>query len=122
MSTNVGQNNNFFGQINNLQATSPELEALRQHEEANNPSILKLRFDLSQSETVQATGDQFVSNTKKEEKHGVLNKLASLFGKDSDDDDDSFAQISAYNDLIPMAKINKTLKEYELMQKAFAEV
>lgn len=136
MSTNVGQNNNFLGQINNLQSTNPELEALRQHEEANNPSILKFRYDLSKSESVHVAGDQFVLNTKKEEKQQRLfNKLASLFfskeseddddlvfSKKSEDDDDNYAQMSAYNDLIPMANINKTLKEHALMKKAFAEV
>ncbi len=121
MNTNVGQNNGFLGQVG-YQALNPELEALRKFEEENNPSIKKLQHDLSQSKTVIVAGDQFVPNAKKEEKTGFLDRFASLFGKDSDEDDDTFAQISAYDELIPMAKINKTLKEYELMQKAFAEV
>ncbi len=123
MSTEL-QFREFLTQLKNFQAVDPELQAQRELENNNNPSILQFRHDLAQGQEAQQAlqlfGDQFIKSEKKEEK-GFLDKIASFFGID-EEEEDMFAGIRAYDELIPRANINGTLKEYELMQKAFSEV
>ena len=120
---NTQNNINQFLQLGGIrEGISQEQKEFMQRESENNPSLLRFRHDIQEAQTqnvFQAFGDSFAKKDEKEK--GLLDNVLSFLGF-GEEEENPFEGLTAYNDLIPRAKINATLKEYELMQKAFAEV
>ncbi len=125
------QNNVNVNSFANLTATftNAEMVEFLQKEVANNPALNQFRHDFqeSQSQNVfQAFGDTFSREEKKADKR---EEVTSFLGKVKDsilsffedaEEQDPFYAIKAYNDLIPQANINATLKEFEMLQHELA--
>jgi hypothetical protein len=135
MSPNISSDNReFFNQLKiyfeSQKVEQENTEALRKQIESennNNPALNAFKAaqtGASNGALSAAVGDQYKSKeTKKEEDDNPISKLlakvSDFLGLD-EEEEEPFADLMAYSNLIPRANIPGTLKEYELMQKVFA--